>query len=140
MMQKTKRERSKNLGDTEIEKIVGILDGWSGKLTWDKLLDEIQIHLKQHYTRQTLAKHTRIKSAYDLTKERISEVPKESTHVSPEVTILKQKIERLEAKNTRLQRENQDLLAQFARWAYNSYAKGVTKEDLDKPLPKNDRS
>jgi len=138
-MQKNQRKRSKNLGDKEIEKIVEILDGWSGKLTWDKLIHEIHIHLNQDYTRQTLAKHIRIKSAYDLTKERSSDISEESKHESPEISILLQKIERLEAKNARLQKENQDLLAQFARWAYNSYAHGVSKEELDKPLTKIDR-
>ena len=138
-MQKNQRKRSKNLGDKEIEKIVGILDGWSGKLTWEKLINEIHIHLNQDYTRQTLAKHTRIKSAYDLTKERSSDISKEPKQVSPEIAILQQKIERLEANNARLQRENQDLLAQFARWAYNAYAKGITKEELDQPLPKINR-
>lgn len=139
MKEKAKRERSKNLNDNIIEKIVEILDGWSGSLTWDNLIIEIELHLKDKYTRQTLAKHTRIKSAFDLTKKRISDEPETQSKGSVEIQVLQQVITKLEAKNARLNRENQDLLAQFARWQYNSYAKGVTKEELDKPLPKVDR-
>lgn len=139
MNEKAKRERSRNLNDHTIVKIVEILDGWSGSLTWDKLINEIELHLKDKYTRQTLAKHTRIKSAFDLTKKRISDEPDTNSKSSVEIQVLNQVIAKLEAKNERLNRENQDLLAQFARWAYNSYAKGVTKEELDCALPKIDR-
>ncbi len=139
MIEKTKRNRSKNLTDARIEKIVEILDGWSGKLTWDILISEIALRLKDLYTRQTLAKHTRIKSAYDLTKERTIDIENLKSAGSAEISVLKQHIKRLEAKNTRLHRENQDLLIQFAKWAYNSHAKGLTKDELDKPLPKIDR-
>ena len=70
MAQKRKRERSKNLTDTDIEKIVDITDGWSGKLIWDDLISEVELRLGERYTRQTLAKHTRIKYAYDSTRKR----------------------------------------------------------------------
>lgn len=139
MKQKIKRERSRNLNDDAIEKIVEILDGWAGSLTWDNLITEVELHLKNKYTRQTLAKHTRIKSAYHSTKKRISDEPDTKSKGSVEIQVLQQEIAKLEAKNARLSKENQDLLAQFARWAYNSYAKGVTKDDLDKLLPKIDR-
>ena len=139
MKEKAKRERSRNLNDDTIEKIVEILDGWSGSLTWNKLITEIELRLKDKYVRQSLAKHTRIKSAYHSTKQRISDEPDTRSKGSVEIQVLQQEIAKLEAKNVRLNRENQDLLAQFARWAYNSYAKGVTKDDLDKLLPKVDR-
>jgi hypothetical protein len=139
MKEKAKRERSKNLNDDTIEKIVEILDGWSGSLTWNNLITEIELRLKDKYVRQTLAKHTRIKSAYHSTKKRISDEPATKSKDSVEIQVLQQVIAKLDAKNARLNRENQDLLAQFARWQYNSYVKGVTKEELDKPLPKVDR-
>lgn len=139
MREKDKRERSKNLNDDTIEKIVEILDGWSGSLTWDKLITEIELRLKDKYVRQALAKHPRIKSAFNLTKKRISDEPDTKSKGSVEIQVLQQIIAKLEAKNARLNRENQDLLAQYARWAYNSYAKGVTKDDLDKLLPNINR-
>ncbi len=40
----TKR-RARNLDDQAIERIIGILDGWSGKLSWDLLVDSIERYL-----------------------------------------------------------------------------------------------
>lgn len=139
MAQKRIRERSKNLTDTDIEKIVDITDGWSGKLTWDNLISEVELRLGERYKRQTLAKHTRIKIAYDSAQERYHDTGDKKKKNTIEYDVLLQRFERLEAQNTRLKRENQDLLAQFSRWAYNAYAKGVTKKELDQPLPKIDR-
>jgi len=139
MNQNLKHTRSENLTDELIEKIVKILDGWSGKLTWNKLIDEIEFRTKNKYTRQTLAKHQRIKDTYNLTKNRVSTYIKELPNMSAEVAALIQKIKRLEAENDRLNFENEILLAQFARWAYNAHSKGVTKEMLDKPLTPVDR-
>ncbi|QOY55169.1 hypothetical protein HUE87_02710 [Candidatus Sulfurimonas marisnigri] len=139
MSQNSKHTRSENLTDELIEKIVKILDGWSGKLTWDKLIDEIEFRTKNKYTRQTLGKHQRIKDAYNLTKDRVSTTIKELPNMSAEVAALIQKVKRLEAENDRLNFENEALLAQFARWAYNAHSKGVTKEMLDKPLTPVDR-
>jgi len=139
MKQNLKHSRSENLTDELIERIVEILDGWSEKLTWNKLIDEIEFRTKNRYTRQTLAKHQRIKDAYNLTKNRVSTSVKELPNMSPEVAALIQKVRRVEAENERLNFENEVLLAQFARWAYNAHSKGVTKEILDKPLTPIDR-
>lgn len=139
MAQKRTRERSKNLTDADIEKIVDITDGWSGKLTWDDLISEVELRLKERYTRQTLAKHTRIKCAYDSAQKRYQDTGDEKKKNTIEYDVLLQRLERLEAQNTRLIQENNALLAQFARWEYNSYANGVSKKELDKPLPKIDR-
>jgi len=134
-----RRERSANLDDEKIERIVQILDGWTEKLTWDKLIDEIALHLKNRYTRQTLAKHTRIKSAYELIKKNKFDIEKKKTYTPIEINVLIEELERVKAENKRLKKEKQDLLAQFARWTYNSYTKGVSKEELDKSLPIIDR-
>jgi len=134
-----KHSRSENLTDELIEVVVKILDGWSGKLTWNKLIDEVELRTKNRYTRQALSKHQRIKDAYNLTKDRVSTTSKEYSNMSTEVAALIQKIKRLEAENDRLHFENEALLAQFAKWAYNAHSKGVTKEMLDKPLTPVDR-
>ncbi len=61
--------RSRNLTPSAVEHIVSILDGWSGKLTWDLLIISIARHLKGTYTRQALHKHERIKRACMLRKQ-----------------------------------------------------------------------
>ena len=68
-----KQTRAKNLDDTDIKKIVEILDGWTGKLTWELLIDAVELRLHNRYTRQTLHKHERIKKAFELRKAALSD-------------------------------------------------------------------
>lgn len=136
------KRRARNLDDQAIERIVGMLDGWSGKLSWDLLIEAIEKRLDARYTRQTLDKHVRIKSAYQVTKTRLGKVPGSELHQklsAVEVGALTERLKRLEAENARLKVENHSLLEQFVTWAYNAYLKGMTKENLSTPLPRVDR-
>ena len=138
-----KRSRSKNLTDEDIEIAVNILDGIDGKLTWGDLIEALYVRTGELYTRQALSKHSRIKRAYDISKERIirerEDTNRTDTSLSQKEYILTEKIKTLEAENERIKKENSDLLIQFARWAYNSYAHGMTPEQLNKELPAVDR-
>lgn len=136
------KRRARNLDDHAIERIVGVLDGWSGKLSWDLLIEAIEKRLGVRYTRQALDKHARIKSAYQSTKTRLSKAPGSELHQklsTVEVGALTERLKRLEAENARLKVENESLLEQFVTWAYNAYLKGMTKEYLSTPLPRVDR-
>ncbi|MCG3689366.1 hypothetical protein [Aliarcobacter butzleri] len=138
-----KRNRSKNLTDESIEAAVSILDGIDGKLTWDDLIEALYIRTGESYTRQTLSKHSRIKRAYDIAKERIIRERENTGRIDSSLSqkeyILTEKLKTLEAENQRLKKENSDLLFQFARWAYNAYSNGMTPSQLDKELPRVDR-
>lgn len=137
----TKR-RARNLDDHAIEHIVGVLDGWAGKLSWDLLIEAIEKRLAVRYTRQALDKHARIKSAYQVAKTRLSKVPGSELRQklsTVEVGAFTERLKRLEAENARLKVENESLLEQFVTWAYNAYLKGMTKEYLSTPLPRVDR-
>lgn len=130
--------RAKNLDDTAIEIIVGILDGWSGKLTWDLLIEAVEKRTRALYTRQALDRHARIKMAYQLTKERLSGMPRsERGHKLSafEVQAMLERYRRLQAENERLKVENGRLLEQFVTWAYNAHLKGLTKDYLNSQLP-----
>lgn len=134
--------RAKNLNEDAIGVIVAVLDGWSGKLTWDLLIDVIERRLFVRYTRQALDKRARVKVAYQVAKQRISfgQDNKANKKFSTiEVEVLNQRISRLEAENSRLKIENERLLEQFVTWGYNAYLKGLTKEYLNTPLPRVDR-
>ena len=136
------RGRAKNLNDDAIELIVGMLDGWSGKLTWDLLIDVIEKRLRVRYTRQALDKRARIKMAYQVTKTRLSESPRHEHQrklSGVEVGVITQRLNRLEAENSRLRVEGERLLEQFVTWAYNAHLKGLTKDYLNTPLPRVDR-
>lgn len=134
--------RAKNLNDDTIELIVGMLDGWSGKLAWDLFIDVIEKRLRVRYTRQALDKRARIKTAYQDAKKRLSGAPRSGRHqklTAVEVGVITQRVYRLEAENSRLKVEGDRLLEQFVTWAYNAHLKGLTKEYLNTPLPGVDR-
>lgn len=136
------KNRAKNLDDGAIGLIVGVLDGWSGKLTWDLLIDAVEKRMYVRYTRQALDRHARIKIGYQVAKERLSGVPRSegAQKLSPiEVAALTERLKRVEAENLRLKVENERLLEQFVTWAYNAHLKGLTREYLNNPLPRVDR-
>lgn len=130
-------KRAKNLEDVDIVQIVEMLDGWSGKLSWDLLIDAIEKRRHMRYTRQALHKHERVAQAYSMRKKALSvSVGRdEITYSSPELQILNQKLARITAENMRLKAENEHLLEQFVRWAYNAYTRNLDKEFLNRPLP-----
>lgn len=130
------QKRAKNLDDAGIKQIVEILDGWSGKLTWELLIDAIELRMHCRYTRQTLHKHERIYNAYELRKKGIADGDGEIRTVrSPELQKALERIARLEIENKRLESENEKLLEQFARWAYNAHTRGLDSNFLNQSLP-----
>ena len=132
--------RGKNLTDDAIERIVRILDGWEGKLTWELLNDVIVTRLHCKYTRQALHKHERIRAAYALRKESLGgQKDVAVSRGSGPLADAMARIARLEAENQRLEAENQRLLEQFVVWAYNAHTRGLDKEFLSQPLPRVNR-
>lgn len=130
------RSRERNLDDEAISRIVAILDGWAGKLTWDLLIEAVDRHLRASYTRQALHKHERIKQAFVQRKKALQSDPSvKETVGSPELQAALERIARLEGENARLGAENQRLLGQFARWAYNANTRGFDRDFLNQPLP-----
>ena len=134
------QKRGKNLGDDDIKQIVEILDGWSGKLTWELLIDAVELRMHCRYTRQTLHKHERIYNAFELRKKGLADGDGSVRTVhSPELQKALERIARLEVENKRLESENERLLEQFARWAYNAHARGLDNDFLNRALPSVNR-
>lgn len=129
---------ARHLRDRDIETVVGLLDGWQGKLTWAQLCDACKPVLGIRPSRQTLYRYARVKAAYSLTKERLKEAD-ESLALPPTIKAAAERLTRLEAENERLKQENENLLEQFVRWQYNAYARGLSDRDLNAPLPMIDR-
>jgi hypothetical protein len=133
-----KQRRSRNLQAEDVQTIISLLDGWSGPLTWNLLIDAVYMRLHSKYTRQALNKHERIKIAFEVRKKNLHarEAP---VRGSAQLQKALERIARLEAENQRLQRENDRLLEQFARWAFNAYVRGLGEAELNRPLPEIDR-
>jgi hypothetical protein len=134
------RVREKNLDDAVVAVIVEVLDGWNSRLTWDRLIEAVESREGLRYTRQALHRHERIRLAFTVRKKALlgQEVPSREI-TSLELRVALDRVARLEAENQRLAAENNALLEQFARWAYNAHTRNLTNEFLNNPLPVVDR-
>jgi len=131
------RSRARNLSDEDLADIVGILDGWSGKLSWELLIDAIERRKRTRYTRQALHRHEAVRRAFGSRKKALrggdgADIVGEQP---PELRAALERIARLQAQVTRLETENNALLEQFVRWAYNAHTRGLDKAFLNRPLP-----
>jgi hypothetical protein len=131
--------RARNLGDEDVADIIAILDGWSGALSWERLIEAIEARKFARYTRQALHKHARIARAFAARKTALAEAGPAPTVESPELKVALERIARLDGENSRLRAENALLVEQFVRWAYNAHARGLSKEFLNRPLPSVNR-
>jgi uncharacterized protein (DUF2235 family) len=130
--------RGRNLTDADIKAIVGILDGSTTNMTWAMVIAKAERALGCRYTRQALHKHARIQDAFAAQNKGGTDTagPKKPT----EVQALADRIARLNAENQRLEMENNHLLEQFARWAYNAAIRNLDADYLNQPLPAIDRA
>jgi hypothetical protein len=134
------RRRAKNLDDDAIKGIAEILDGWTGDLSWQALIEAVQARLQSKYTRQALHRHERIRLAFEKAKDRVSSLGMTQRDPHCLVQVPAARIARLEAENDRLQQENDRLLEQFVRWAYHAHTRGCDEAFLNRPLPPVDRA
>lgn len=132
------------LQSTEVDRIVGLLTTWKGKLTWELVEDRVESLLGRRFTRQTLDGLTPVKIAFTQAKERVRRQKTQSTggsddDVLPEVALLLQKNEALTARIRVLSKERDELLGRFAIWLFNARSRGISEHDLAAPLPVVDR-
>jgi hypothetical protein len=132
-----RHRRSRNLDDAAISEIVGIVDGFTGPLSWKRLIEAIEELTRVRYTRQALNNHARIKLAFSVRRELLKATgrPMRVKTANPELAALLEVNARREAEIERLKAENARLLEQFVRWSYNANNRGVGEEVLNRPLP-----
>lgn len=128
---------AKHLSDKDISGIVALIDCWhfDVKLTWDKLCAQMESRLGLAHSRQTIQGYYRIKKAFQDKKRALKNSEENTPKIPPSLSIAANKIAKLEAENTRLKRENSELLSQFVVWQYNAYAHGISIPQLNTPLP-----
>ncbi len=122
------------LTDADIEKAVRLLDGWTGKLTWDRYLAVLKTEIGHLYTKPGMRKHARVLNAWEMAQRRLNEgAASVGARATGDAAIAEahRRIATLRAENARLTQENRDLLEQFLRWSHNAARAGLTPELLD---------
>jgi hypothetical protein len=132
-----RKSRAPDLTNERIAVILETLDAWKGKLTWELLLDAVQVSTGFRYSRFTLAEYPEIANAFSFRKEALrGALPQQRGEPRDErVRAALAQAERYKAKADRLEAENQLLIEQFVTWAINAERKGVTMMMLNAPLP-----
>lgn len=124
------------LNDSGIDKAVRLLDGWAGKLTWDRYLAMLEVEIGHKYTKAAMLRHPRIKAAWDHAKELARDDAGANVFRSAiETEKALERVKLLESRVERLTRENNALLEQFVRWGHNAVRGGLTLDDLERSLP-----
>lgn len=139
-----RKQRAPDLTDATISVVVDLLDGWTGKLTWDLLIAEVLRLTGFEYSRFTFAEYPRIADAFAVKKRKLSGTLAREPRTPRDGQILAAMNERdrFKEKADRLERENELLLEQFQTWAVNAERHGVTIAKLNAPLalPNRERS
>ncbi|WP_415912787.1 hypothetical protein [Neptuniibacter sp. QD37_11] len=129
---------AKHIDATDIKNVNTILDSWKGPLTWDALVEALYKKHKRETTRQALYRNQTIKEAFHHRKKALSSG--ETTDSAPQsLKSAGQTIDRLRAKNDRVENENECLLEMFRIWQYNAHKHGLTDAQLNEPLPRIDK-
>lgn len=125
----------------DMERIIGLLISWQGKLSWELLTDKVEIMLKRPFTRQGLDKQENVRTAFQQAKKRLRSSPKTPSvsTMSAELALALAKVDSLEAEIIVLKAERSRFNEKFATWQYNARSKGLSQADLNMPLPRVDR-
>ncbi len=113
-----------------------LLDSWTGKLTWPRFLAMLEVDLGHKYTKAALLRHSRFKDSWD--KRRWSENPErdeKNNFGNYGLQIALEKIAKLEKTIERLENDNNLFNEKFVVWATNAANKGITIEELNRPIP-----
>lgn len=129
-----RRRRGKNLTANDIARVVQLLDGWEGAVSWNLVIEAVATRLQSSYTRQALSSHAAIQKAFDACKRRPGP-SRAAAKPSGEAGALRQRLARREADVSRLEAENRRLLERFVIWAYNAQTRGLGLAELERPLP-----
>lgn len=129
------RRRGRNLTADDIARVVQLLDGWSGPVSWNLVIEAVATRLLCSYTRQALSSHAAIQKAFDACKRRPAPSKAAVSKLSGETDAIRQRLARREADVTRLEAENSQLRERFVVWAYNAQTRGLGLAELERPLP-----
>lgn len=130
---------AKKITKKEKQIIINTINGWAdNSITWQDVCEECKSFLKNKPSRQALSYHKEIYEAFKSKKNDIKN-NKNNFKQPSSITIAVQRIFNLEAHLKLLEDENTALKKQFVYWQYNASKHGITKQQLNEPLPPIDR-
>lgn len=112
------------------------LDKWSDKLTWNLFAEHLASVLgEKSISRYTLLSYPQIVESFKDRKKDLKGVNKNKIKTNDSQNCSQNKIDMLESKVRRLEKENTCLKEQFIRWQYNLYMMpDVDMENLNSKL------
>lgn len=136
-----RKRRAIKLTSEVSDSIVQLLDSWKGKLTWQLLIDKVNLDIGVEYSRFTLLEHRSIANAFSVRKRALlgQAIVKNEAEQRQPVNKWVGQIDRLTSKSARLESENRLLKEQFVVWAAHAARKGITVEFLNSALAKPNR-
>jgi hypothetical protein len=127
------------------KRIVDMLLGWKGKLTWPLLMVDINKEFGGNWRYQSIAKHEDLQALFTATQKRTrAEGDKKAAGklrkpVDATVTVLQNRIEFLERETEHQKAAIATLEARLNRWRANAVLNRFPVSKLDEPLQENDR-
>jgi hypothetical protein len=138
---------AKWLSDEDTDNIVQVILKWPlWKLFgWEQIRKEIKTkrmfpEVDEVWSRQQLQKYANIKNAFITKKKQVRvyqgrNQSKDSEDLPPRERLLQEQVATLKAKVLHLTDMIDGFHERFERHIYNAYAKGITRELLEMPLP-----
>ncbi|WP_300493158.1 hypothetical protein [uncultured Methylophaga sp.] len=126
------------LKDEHIDYLLHLIDTWGidqGILSIPKLLERLRLKYGNAPSDRTIRNHPRISNRVIERKTELKTGISKSSRKPSSLSHAAKRIEDLESKNRRLERENAALLHRFVVWQKNASDRGMTETDLNRPLP-----
>jgi hypothetical protein len=141
------RQSKARLDQADLSTIVGMIETWNGALTWEALVERVELAVGRPFTRQALDGHASIKLAFQARKERLRNIRASlragrapDGDVPAEMTVLLQRAEALQGRVDTLEALIRAYEAKFVTWLHNARGRGISEEVLNAPLPPIDRA
>ncbi|MEQ5817686.1 hypothetical protein J3362_19385 [Marinobacter sp. NFXS11] len=128
---------AKHLTEDEVQRILNLLRGWQGKLTWALLVRACETACGIKTTRQALDRRPEVKEEFQIRK-RTLKTGLEETNRPNDLNTAHGRIQRLLTRIRELERQNEMYREQFIRWQYNAHNNNISKAKLDAPIPRPD--
>ena len=102
----------------QVQRIEGVIQGWTTKLTWDLLVQRIETDLEIKTTRQTLNTYLSIKTSYQDRKQALRGKPTEALlKFTKQDVEMAEQVKRLQAENAALNKRVERQMAFIAEIA-----------------------